>query len=243
MEALLITAAAVLWGCATGVLIPRPAYRLSAPAEQSWRSQCPAGHPLVGIGGGWFGPARCSAGDRYGPSSLAITAVTVGVCALLAAISGARPELVVWLLLAPVCVLLAVVDASVHRLPDVLTLPLAAGACVLLGGASLFPGAGGSWTSALLGLLVLGACFFVLFLFSGGLGLGDVKLALGLGAVLGWYGWPVLLIGVFAGYLFGALYGIGLVMAGRAGRRSRIAFGPFLLAGALAGVLLGSSMS
>ncbi|MGV9237220.1 prepilin peptidase [Streptomyces nigra] len=243
MEALLITAAAVLWGCATGVLIPRPAYRLSAPAEQSWRSQCPAGHPLVGIGGGWVGPARCSAGDRYGPSSLAITAVTVGVCALLAAISGASPELVVWLLLAPVCVLLAVVDASVHRLPDVLTLPLAAGACVLLGGASLFPGAGGSWTSALLGLLVLGGCFFVLFLFSGGLGLGDVKLALGLGAVLGWYGWPILLIGVFAGYLFGALYGIGLVMAGRAGRRSRIAFGPFLLAGALAGILLGSSMS
>ncbi|MFK0127107.1 prepilin peptidase [Streptomyces nigra] len=77
----------------------------------------------------------------------------------------------------------------------------------------------------------------------GGLGLGDVKLALGLGAVLGWYGWPILLIGVFAGFLFGAVYGIGLVMAGRAGRRSRFAFGPFLLAGALAGVLLGSSMS
>ncbi|WP_425585632.1 prepilin peptidase [Streptomyces viridochromogenes] len=242
MEALLITTA-VVWGGATGVLISRPAYRLSVPVGDPWRSQCPAGHAFVGVGAGWLGLARCAAGDRCGPSSLAITAVTVGVCALLAATSGARPELVVWLLLAPVCVLLAVVDASVHRLPDVLTLPLAAGTCVLLGGASLFPDAGGSWTSALLGLLVLGGCFFVLFLFSGGLGLGDVKLALVLGAVLGWYGWPILLIGVFAGYLFGALYGIGLVMAHRAGRRSRIAFGPFLLAGALAGVLLGSSMS
>ncbi|MFE0921230.1 prepilin peptidase [Streptomyces nigra] len=242
MEALLI-AAAVVWGGATGVLISRPAYRLSVPAGDPWRSQCPAGHAFVGLGAGWLGLARCSAGDRYGPSSLSVVSVTAGVCGLLAAAIGARPELVVWLLLVPVCVLLATVDASAHRLPDVLTLPLAAGACVLLGGASLLPGAGGSWTSALLGSLLLGTCFFALLFISGGLGLGDVKLALGLGAVLGWYGWPILLIGVFAGYLFGALYGIGLVMAGRAGRRSRIAFGPFLLAGALAGVLLGSSMS
>ncbi|MGW1395679.1 prepilin peptidase [Streptomyces nigra] len=242
MEALLITAA-VVWGGATGVLISRPAYRLSVPAEQCWRSECPAGHRLMGFGGGWFGRARCSAGDTFGPSSLSVVSVTAGVCGLLAATTGARPELVVWLLLAPVCVLLAMVDASAHRLPDVLTLPLATGACVLLGGASLLPGAGGSWTSALLGSLLLGACFFLFFLVGGGLGLGDVKLALVLGAVLGWYGWPILLFGVFAGYLFGAVYGIGLVMAGRAGRRSRIAFGPFLLAGALAGVLLGSSMS
>ncbi|MFJ3658413.1 prepilin peptidase [Streptomyces nigra] len=242
MEALVITAA-VVWGGATGVLIPRVAYRLSVPAGGSWRSVCPVGHRLVGIGGGWLGPARCSAGDRFGPTSLSVFFVTAGVCGLLAATSGIRPELVVWLLLAPVCVLLAFVDASVHRLPDVLTLPLAAGTCVLLGGASLFPGAGGSWTSALLGLLVLGGCFFVLFLFSRGLGFGDVKLALVLGAVLGWYGWPVVLVGVFAGFLFGALWGVGLLFAGRAGRRSRMAFGPFLLAGALAGVLLGSPLS
>ncbi|MFJ5064562.1 prepilin peptidase [Streptomyces nigra] len=242
MEALLITAA-VVWGGATGVLISCPAYRLSVPVGDPWRSQCPAGHAFVGLGAGWLGLARCAAGDRYGPSSLSVVSVTAGVCGLLAAAIGARPELVVWLLLAPVCVLLAVVDASVHRLPDVLTLPVALVAFVGLGGAALLPCAGGSWTSMLLGSFLLGACFFALLFISGGLGLGDVKLALGLGAVLGWYGWPILLFGVFAGYLFGAVYGIGLVMAGRAGRRSRIAFGPFLLAGALAGVLLGSSMS
>ncbi|MGW3208316.1 hypothetical protein [Streptomyces sp. NPDC001135] len=32
METLLIIAAAVLWGCGTGVLIPRLAYRLSVPS-------------------------------------------------------------------------------------------------------------------------------------------------------------------------------------------------------------------
>ncbi|MFF9409853.1 prepilin peptidase [Streptomyces anandii] len=241
METILIIAAAVLWGCATGLLISRPAYRLSVPPEEPWRSACPAGHPLTGTGGGWLGRARCAAGDTYGPNVLSVASTTAVVCALLAAATGDHPELMVWLLLAPAAVLLATVDFAAHRLPDMLTLPLAAVALALLGVAAVLPGAGGSWTSALLGSLVLGACYFALFLISKGFGFGDVKLALALGAVLGWYGWPIILIGTFAGYLFGAIYGIGLILVGRAGRTTRIPFGPFLLAGTLAGVLLGSS--
>lgn len=165
------------------------------------------------------------------------------VCALVAAAAGARLELVVRLLLAPAAVLLATVDFAAHRLPDALTLPLAAAALVLLGVAAVLPGTGGGWTSALLGSLILGACYFALLL-SNGFGFGDVKLALALGAVLGWYGWAIVLVGTFAGYLLGTLlstlHGIGLMLAGRADRTSRIPFGPFLLAGTLAGVLLGS---
>ncbi|MFJ9752834.1 prepilin peptidase [Streptomyces chartreusis] len=242
METILLTIAAV-WGCGTGVLIPRPAYRFSVQPEEPWRSACPAGHPLTETGGGWLGRARCAAGDVYGPSTLSAASVTAMVCALLAAAIGLRPELVVWLLLAPAAVLLATVDFAAHRLPDVLTLPLAAAVPLLLGVAAVLPGSGGSWMSALFGSLVLGACYFVLFLLSRGLGFGDVKLALVLGAVLGWYGWAIVLIGIFAGYVFGALYGIGLMLAGRAGRTNRIPFGPFLLAGTLAGVLLGSQAS
>ncbi|MBC2868611.1 prepilin peptidase [Streptomyces mexicanus] len=240
METLLIITAAALWGCATGVLIPRPAYRLSVPFEEPWQSTCPAGHLLTGMGNGWLGRSRCAAGHAYGPSTLCVASVTAVVCALLAAVTPARPELVVWLLLTPAAVLLATVDFAAHRLPDVLTLPLAATVLVLLGVAAVLPGAGGSWTSALLGSLILGAGYFGLFLISKGFGFGDVKLALFLGAVLGWYGWPIILAGTFAGYLFGALYGVGLMLVGRADRTSRIPFGPFLLAGTLAGVLLGS---
>ncbi|WP_432154813.1 prepilin peptidase [Streptomyces tricolor] len=239
METLPIITAAALWGCATGVLIPRPAYRLSVPFEEPWRSACPAGHLLTGTGNGWLRRARCATGHAYGPSALSVASVTAAVCALLAAATGARPELVVWLLLTPAAVLLATVDFAAHRLPDVLTLPLTAAVLVLLGVAAVLPGAGGSWTSALLGSLVLAACYFVLFLISKGFGFGDVKLALVLGAVLGWYGWAIVLVGTFAGYL----YGIGLILAGRAGRTSRIPFGPFLLAGTLAGVFLGSHAS
>jgi hypothetical protein len=40
--------------------------------------------------------------------------------------------------------------------------------------------------------------------------------------------------------LFGALYGVGLILARRAGRKTAIPFGPFPIAGAFVGVLLGS---
>lgn len=241
MERFWIIAASVPWGAGTGLLIPRAGYRLSVPPEEPWRTACAAGHPLDGIGGGWLGRARCPNGGTFGPSTPVIAVVSAVVCAVLAASTGARPELLVWLLLAPIAVLLSTVDFAVHRLPDVVVLPLAVSAIVGLAGAALLPGAGGSWRTALLGSLTLGACYFVLFLINPrGFGFGDVKLAPALGAVLGWYGWGILLIGTFAGYLFGALYGGGLILARRAGRKTAIPFGPFLLTGAFVGILLGS---
>ncbi|SDC78334.1 prepilin peptidase [Streptomyces prasinopilosus] len=239
MTAVLLVAAAALWGAAAGALLPRPAYRFSVPAGEEWRAACPAGHPLAG----WLGPARCgrcATAPPYG-SSAAPAVVTALVCAVLAAATGTRPELAVWLLLAPVGVLLAVVDLRVQRLPDPLTLPFAAAALALLGVAALVPGHAGTWTTALPGALALGAGYLVLFLVNpAGMGFGDVKLALGAGAVLGWYGWPAVMLGTLAGFLSGALYGGALVAVRRAGRGTAIPFGPFLIAGALAGLLVGA---
>ncbi|MFE7479811.1 prepilin peptidase [Streptomyces sp. NPDC057552] len=275
-----LLAVAAVWGGATGLLIPRAAYRFAVDPEEPWRTACPAGHALTGPLGGWFGPARCAAcgprvrtavpygdedgtpatppggggapatppgsdgdgggGAPYAPGTLA-PLVTALACLALAAATGARPELVGWLLLAPPAVLLATVDRRVHRLPDPLTLPLAAGAVLLLGGAALLPGHAGSWTSGLLGGAALGGFYLLLFLINpNGMGFGDVKLALTLGVALGWYGWAVLLLGGFAGFLFGAVYGLGLVVLRRAGRKTGIPFGPFMIAGALTGVLLGA---
>ncbi|MFG3306611.1 prepilin peptidase [Streptomyces wuyuanensis] len=176
----------------------------------------------------------------YRPSVF-VPAVTGLACAALASAVGPRPELAVWLLLAPFAVLLALVDRNVHRLPDRLTLPLAAAAAVLLGAAALVPGAGGSWPTALLGGPVLGGAYLVLFLVNpNGMGFGDVKLALSLGVVLGWYGWEVLFVGAFAGFLLGAVYGLGLVVLRGAGRGTAIPFGPFMISGTLIGLLLGA---
>ncbi|MEU6120692.1 A24 family peptidase [Streptomyces sp. NPDC047123] len=226
-----------LWGAFAGLFVPRAAYRLSVPPEEPWRTETPQGHPLTS----WVGPARCPGGGGYGPRTSGTVVTTALVCAALAATTGTRPELGAWLLLAPFGVLLALVDFTVHRLPDVLTLPLAGAALALLGAVAFLPERAGSWLGALYGALALAGAYFVLFLISpAGMGFGDVKLALSLGAVLGWYGWGVLLLGTFAGFLLASLYGAALVVARRAGRKTAIPFGPFLLGGALVGLLLGS---
>lgn len=239
MSDLALIAAAVLWGAVAGALLPRAAYRFSTPQGEEWRTLCPGGHPVRG----WIGRGRCPecTGSSYGPGAPALATATALVCAALAAATGTRPELGVWLLLAPLWVLLAVVDFRVKRLPDPLTLPLAAAALVLLGLVSLLPEHAGHGLTALYGALVLGVGYLVLWLINpGGMGFGDVKLALGTGAVLGWYGWPTVMLGTFAGFLFGALYGGALVVARRADRKTAIPFGPFLIAGAFAGVLIGA---
>lgn len=194
-----------------------------------------------GEAGGGQGCVPVASYQPYAPSALLLATVGALVCAALAAATGTRPELVVWLLLAPVGVLLAAVDLRVQRLPDPLTLPLAAAALALLGLVALLPEHAGHWRTALQGALTLAAGYYALYrLNPGGMGFGDVKLAVGTGAVLGWYGWPTVLLGTFAGFLLGALYGGVLVLARRADRRTAVPFGPFLLAGALAGLLIGA---
>ncbi|WP_151479676.1 prepilin peptidase [Streptomyces albicerus] len=238
MDLLLILGAA-LWGGAVGLLVPRPAHRFSVAPDEEWQTQCPEGHPIPH----WVGWARCRqcGGRTYGPSTPLVALATALVCAALAAATGTRPELGVWLLIAPLGVLLAVVDFTVQRLPDVLTLSLAGASLVLLAGAAAAPEHAGDWLTALYGALALGAGYFVLFLINpNGMGFGDVKLALGLGAVLGWYGWGALLLGTFAGFLFGGLYGLGLVVIRKAGRKTSIPFGPFLITGAFVGLLIGA---
>ncbi|MEU6311195.1 A24 family peptidase [Streptomyces sp. NPDC047014] len=239
---LLVIVLAAGYGAAAGLLLPRAAYRLSVEPGDPWRAHCPRGHPLRG----WLGPARCRPpradppAHGYGRRAVLPAVLTAAVCALLGAGVGARPEVAAYAGLAPLLVLLALVDRAVHRLPDVLTLPLAAAAAVLLGAAALVPGAAGSWRLALLGGGALGAAYLVLHLINpDGMGLGDVKLALSLGVALGWYGWGVWATGAFLGFLYGSLYGLTQLPRRSATRGQGFAFGPFMAAGALTGVLLG----
>ena len=47
-----------------------------------------------------------------------------------------------------------------------------------------------------------------------------------------------MVLGAFAGFLIGALVGIGLMAVGRAGRKTAVPFGPSMLAGALLAILV-----
>lgn len=241
-----LTLAAALWGAAAGTLLPRPAYRFTADEDTPWHRACPAGHPLAGAAGGWLGPARCTtvatappSPCAYGPRTSAVAAATALVCATLALATGFRPELAVWLLLAPLGVLLALVDLGAQRLPDPLTLPFAGLALTLLGVAAFVPEHAGEWRTAAYGALALGGFYFLFFLIRPvALGFGDVKLALGLGAALGWYGWGALYLGTFAGALIGSACTVVLAVRGRAVRGQLVALGPFMIAGAYVALLL-----
>ena len=62
-----------------------------------------------------------------------------------------------------------------------------------------------------------------------GMGFGDVKMQMTLGL---WLGLIHGFLGLYIGFLAGAFYGVVLILLRKAGRKSQIAFGPFLLLGA-----------
>lgn len=130
-------------------------------------------------------------------------------------------------------VALGVIDAATHRLPNALTYPATAVVAVLLAAAAT---AGDTWDAALRALLgagALGVGYLLLHLISpSGLGLGDVKLAVLLGMVGAWYGWTTLWAVALLPFLVGGVVALALIAARRATRKTAIAFGPAMLAGA-----------
>jgi leader peptidase (prepilin peptidase)/N-methyltransferase len=138
-----------------------------------------------------------------------------------------------WLYLAAIAVALALIDLDVLRLPDAIVLPSYVVAPLLL-----LPGVivERDWPAALRGVLAMAALwtlYFLLSLYRGGMGPGDVKLAGVLGLYLGWLGWPSVAVGTLAAFVIGGAAGLALIAAGRAGRKTALPFGPSMLAGAL----------
>ncbi len=225
----IVLALSTAWGLAAGAAVARAPW-------QAWIGPSPedaVDDPAAGrVAGG--APAAGPGRSRWWLPPLG-----AAVCAALARLTGDHPELAVWLLLVPVGLLLARIDLAVRRLPDVLTVPAAAGAAVLLGAAALSPAHQGSWPRALLGAVALLAAYFVLMLVNpAGMGFGDVKLAPTLGLVLGWYGWRFVFYGTFLAFALGALVSVALLATRRATRKTALPFGPFMLLGALGGLLL-----
>lgn len=180
------------------------------------------------------------------PSAVRVATTAVlagGALAAAPALAGARPAGLAFAWFGAAAVVLAGVDLAVHRLPDRVTGPAAGGcALALLADAAVLD----TW-GALLRAVAAAAAAYLLgtaarLIQPSGLGGGDVKLLALLGLVLGWVGWGVLLAGVFAGLLIGALGSLLLIALGRAGWRTAIAFGPPLLVGGCVALLLAAPL-
>lgn len=176
--------------------------------------------------------ARCRA-----PISVRYPLVEAGTGALFAAITlrfGLSPQLPAYLYLAAIGIALAAIDFDVHRLPNAIVLPSYAVGVLLLMPAGAVEGSWFSASRALTGMLAMLVVYFLLAVaYPGGMGFGDVKLAGLLGLFLGYLSWGAVVVGAFGGFLLGGIGGGVLLVSGRAGRKSAIAFGPCMIGAAM----------
>ncbi|NMX03697.1 prepilin peptidase [Mobiluncus mulieris] len=132
--------------------------------------------------------------------------------------------------LTPVALVLIVIDARWHLLPNRVVLPATGVLLPLLSAIAIDRG---DWEALLrvwawgLGmgiLLLLVSCF--------GLGMGDVKLGIPLAAWLGLYSWVAPVIMLFLASLLGGLFALTRLLARKATLQSHLAFGSWMIAGA-----------
>jgi leader peptidase (prepilin peptidase)/N-methyltransferase len=139
---------------------------------------------------------------------------------------------------------LSLIDLDVGRLPNAIVYPSYPVLAVLLTIAAFAQGDPAALLRAAVGAAGLFLLFFALaFLYPAGMGFGDVKLAGIIGGVLGFVSYPVLLVGAFAAFLLGSVVGIIKIVRGRASGRSALAFGPFMVTGALLSLFVGSAVT
>jgi len=140
-------------------------------------------------------------------------------------------------------VLLAVIDWRVQRLPTRIVYFALAGVGAGLCFASLVRWEWMPLVTAIAGGALFANAFFLIWLFTTKfagmviIGFGDVRLAAVLGLLLGWYGLPYVLYRAIAGHLLALLVAVGTCVHQRK-LTMRYSFGPPLIAGALAVVLI-----
>ncbi len=154
---------------------------------------------------------------------------------------GVTAEAIVAAVFCALLVALAGIDAGFLLLPDKITLP---GIMVGLLLQAWLPRT--TLLDAILGVLVGAGILILMINFwywlrdEEGMGLGDVNMLAMIGAFLGWRG---VLVTLFAGALAGAAVGLGLMASHRLGLRSKLPFGAFLAAGALAALFWGEQLA
>lgn len=131
------------------------------------------------------------------------------------------------------------IDARTHLLPNRIVLPWYPFALILLGAALVLAGDWAGLLRTVAGGAILFGFYFLLHLIQpGGMGLGDVKLAGIMGLYLGYLSWSHLLLGTVAAFLLGGLAGLVFIALRRAGLKTPLAFGPYLVIGTTAALFV-----
>ncbi|PCN48531.1 prepilin peptidase [Curtobacterium sp. 'Ferrero'] len=261
----LVVLAAVLGllvGSFLNVVVYRVPAGLSVVAPASACPEC--GHPIrrrdnVPVLSWMLLRGRCR--DCAAPISARYPLVEAGTATLFAVAAiaavpsapgaGAAPRstaaalvLVIALLyLMAVSVALALIDIDTHTLPNAIVYPSAVVLAGLLAVVTMLSGDLGALARAGIGAVVLGGAYLALaVVVPGGMGLGDVKLAVVLGLVLAYLGWGPLAVGAFAAFIVGGTVAIAMLLTKRVRWRGGVPFGPSMLAGAWIGIVFGHAI-
>jgi leader peptidase (prepilin peptidase)/N-methyltransferase len=178
---------------------------------------------------------RCRAcGSRISPRYPLVEAITGVAFALAFWRFGLDwPLLVAWAFIAAM-VAVAFIDYDHMIIPNKIVLP---GAVVgLMASVAIHPQRWWVYVAGSLG--AAGFLFLVAMIWPGGMGPGDIKMALFMGAVLGAY----VMVALFAAFFFGAIVGVFLLLVQKRSRKEKIAFGPYLALGAVVAILVGETL-
>lgn len=148
-------------------------------------------------------------------------------------------QMLAWLWFAPIAVALVFIDLRYLRLPDVLTYSAVGGALVVLTVDAALASDFGTLRTAVFSSIGLSVFYLLLNIVSrGGMGMGDVKLAFSIGLLTGYLGVAYVIVATFLAFMVGAVTGVALMAMKRAGRKTALPFGPFMLFGTFAALVV-----
>ena len=169
------------------------------------------------------------------------------ICAVLGALVGGAVGLD-WALLfliplVPVGVALALIDWRTRLLPTRIIAPTYLVLIPLVAIAALASGEPRLLLRAAIGWALMGGVYVLLWVvYPAGMGYGDVRLSGILGIALGYLGWGQLALGGWSGFLLGGIGGV-LLAALKVIDKRHNPFGPWMLIGALVGIVAGPAFA
>lgn len=179
-------------------------------------------------------------GTAIGYEPLIIELATATVFVLFGLKFGADPVLPAFCVLGAALVALVWIDLHEFRLPREITYTAFAMSSVLIVIAAFVDDEPERiWMAALGAAIALALMGLIYTVSRGGMGDGDVRLAPLLGLHLGYLNPGVVPVGLFWGFLIGAVVGVAAMAVGKAGRKTALPFGPFLAGGAVLAVFFG----
>lgn len=149
-------------------------------------------------------------------------------------------ELFIFAFLTSALVAQGIVDAATHRLSRRITMSTILLGAPLLVVAAVVRNDPGRLVVSFACTVLLFIAFLLLWVLSrGGIGGGDIRLAIVMGMYLGWLGASYVLVAIMVASVCAGIVALLLLIGRRATRTTRLAFGPYLALGTLVSILAG----